>query len=151
MHLSRTTACPCQSSWSCGGQQIVKNALGAQFCAHVSLLLIARSSACSLCFMCAAASPAQHADVEAPTYSSGRMIAHEDVKERLVEPADDSLVHFVSHEWIGFQHPDPWSTQLRRMQHIFMKFAAGDPLDAIKMSSLELARALRFGSHWSEP
>mmetsp|Transcript_54204 Transcript_54204/g.129146 ORF Transcript_54204/g.129146 Transcript_54204/m.129146 type:complete len:592 (-) Transcript_54204:75-1850(-) len=55
-----------------------------------------------------------------------RMQAHEDLFDQLIEPCDESIVHFISHEWLGFQNPDPAGTQLRRMQMIFRAFIAGE-------------------------
>mmetsp|Transcript_11014 Transcript_11014/g.25171 ORF Transcript_11014/g.25171 Transcript_11014/m.25171 type:complete len:597 (+) Transcript_11014:146-1936(+) len=54
------------------------------------------------------------------------MAAHEAVLDDLVQPPDDAIVHFVSHEWLGFSHPDPDGTQLRLMQAVFRKFADGE-------------------------
>ena len=34
-------------------------------------------------------------------------------------------MHFISHEWLGFRHPDPDGVQLRRMQSILATFADG--------------------------
>eukprot|EP00971_Amphidinium_carterae_P309617 6153140-Amphidinium_carterae.1 len=39
---------------------------------------------------------------------------------------DSVLVHFVSHEWLGYLHPDPDGVQLRHMQEIFRKFQEGN-------------------------
>ncbi|CAE8599289.1 unnamed protein product, partial [Polarella glacialis] len=54
-----------------------------------------------------------------PSY--GQLLA----KELLVEPSDNSAVHFISHEWLSRQHPDPDSKQLRRMQGVFLEILAG--------------------------
>eukprot|EP00971_Amphidinium_carterae_P208130 4129688-Amphidinium_carterae.1 len=51
------------------------------------------------------------------------MLPHEDVLDKLVKPEPQHCVHFISHEWLGFSHPDPHGTQLRRMQQIFCTFA----------------------------
>ena len=43
----------------------------------------------------------------------------------LVTPGPSSKVHFVSHEWLSYGHPDPSGTQLRRLQDVFRKVMAG--------------------------
>mmetsp|Transcript_14326 Transcript_14326/g.32592 ORF Transcript_14326/g.32592 Transcript_14326/m.32592 type:complete len:606 (-) Transcript_14326:253-2070(-) len=35
-------------------------------------------------------------------------------------------VHFVSHQWLGMQHPDPDATQLKRLQNVWRAFLSGD-------------------------
>mmetsp|Transcript_56259 Transcript_56259/g.134069 ORF Transcript_56259/g.134069 Transcript_56259/m.134069 type:complete len:654 (+) Transcript_56259:75-2036(+) len=54
------------------------------------------------------------------------MQTHECLREHLIQPEDDDVIHFISHEWLSFKHPDPKSVQLRRMQKIFATIAAGD-------------------------
>ncbi|CAE8743147.1 unnamed protein product [Polarella glacialis] len=46
-------------------------------------------------------------------------------KDLLVEPSDDATVHFISHEWLSRNHPDPDSKQLWRMQGVFLEILAG--------------------------
>mmetsp|Transcript_64475 Transcript_64475/g.119955 ORF Transcript_64475/g.119955 Transcript_64475/m.119955 type:complete len:577 (-) Transcript_64475:47-1777(-) len=55
-----------------------------------------------------------------------QMQPQEAVLSVLVQPLVDEVVHFVSHEWLGFEHPDPNSTQLKRMQQVFHRFMAGE-------------------------
>eukprot|EP00971_Amphidinium_carterae_P077976 1542628-Amphidinium_carterae.1 len=50
------------------------------------------------------------------------MLPHEDVFDKLIQPKDEERMHFISHEWLGFKHPDPMGTQLRRMHEIFTTF-----------------------------
>jgi len=65
------------------------------------------------------------------------MLPHEEVVEKLIEPADDAIVHFVSHEWLGFDHPDPAGTQLRCMQTIFTNFLEGKAKSLFKEADWE--------------
>lgn len=43
----------------------------------------------------------------------------------LVSPGPSSKVHFVSHEWLSYYHPDPSGEKLRRMQDVFKGVIAG--------------------------
>ncbi|CAE8712800.1 unnamed protein product [Polarella glacialis] len=54
-----------------------------------------------------------------PSY--GQLLA----KDLLVEPSDNETVHFISHEWLSGNHPDPDSNQLRRMQSMFLEILEG--------------------------
>jgi len=54
-----------------------------------------------------------------------RMQKHEAVYSKLVTPADSMMMHFVSHEWLGFDHPDPDGVQLSLVQRVLAKFSAG--------------------------
>mmetsp|Transcript_3645 Transcript_3645/g.7979 ORF Transcript_3645/g.7979 Transcript_3645/m.7979 type:complete len:601 (+) Transcript_3645:72-1874(+) len=54
-----------------------------------------------------------------------RMRHHEDVLDSLINPSDNLMMHFVSHEWLGFRHPDPDGVQLKAMQTIFKVFLEG--------------------------
>mmetsp|Transcript_60973 Transcript_60973/g.145295 ORF Transcript_60973/g.145295 Transcript_60973/m.145295 type:complete len:612 (+) Transcript_60973:143-1978(+) len=53
------------------------------------------------------------------------MQTHESLSEKLILPDEEIIVHFISHEWLGFQHPDPDGTQLKLMQRIFQNFIGG--------------------------
>jgi len=53
------------------------------------------------------------------------MKPHEEILQLLHQPNDTEIIHFISHEWLGFFHPDPDATQLRRMQSIFRTIAEG--------------------------
>jgi len=47
------------------------------------------------------------------------MAAHEELLNvALMCPPDDAVMHFISHEWLSFTHPDPAGTQLNLMQEI---------------------------------
>jgi len=54
-----------------------------------------------------------------------RMQPHEAVLQDLILPEGCMTVHFVSHEWLSFKHPDPNAVQLQHMQSIFQKFIDG--------------------------
>mmetsp|Transcript_58915 Transcript_58915/g.140617 ORF Transcript_58915/g.140617 Transcript_58915/m.140617 type:complete len:591 (-) Transcript_58915:39-1811(-) len=60
------------------------------------------------------------------------MQPHETVLPFLSVPGEESPVHFISHEWLSFKHPDPEGLQLRRMQGVFAKFEAGQPRELFK-------------------
>eukprot|EP00928_Gymnodinium_smaydae_P002044 TRINITY_DN10716_c0_g2_i1.p1 TRINITY_DN10716_c0_g2~~TRINITY_DN10716_c0_g2_i1.p1 ORF type:complete len:649 (+),score=31.08 TRINITY_DN10716_c0_g2_i1:111-2057(+) len=48
-------------------------------------------------------------------------------KRLLVEvPDSQAVVHFISHQWLGYTHPDPDGVQLRRMQAVFRRFLEFD-------------------------
>ena len=59
--------------------------------------------------------------------SMDRMLSHGILKERglLVRPESGSKVHFLSHEWLAYAHPDPRGVQLRRMQVVFRSLMSG--------------------------
>jgi len=54
------------------------------------------------------------------------MMTHEELREDLIQPEDDEVVHFISHEWLGFKHADPDGVQLRTMQKVFSTIAGGN-------------------------
>mmetsp|Transcript_54997 Transcript_54997/g.128620 ORF Transcript_54997/g.128620 Transcript_54997/m.128620 type:complete len:662 (-) Transcript_54997:63-2048(-) len=54
------------------------------------------------------------------------MMPHEDLLPKLECPGEEVLIHFISHEWLGFTHPDPYSIQLSRMQGIFRTILEGE-------------------------
>jgi len=43
----------------------------------------------------------------------------------LLSPPQGSIVHFISHQWLGDTHPDPNGVHLRRMQKVFSEIVAG--------------------------
>mmetsp|Transcript_75234 Transcript_75234/g.178767 ORF Transcript_75234/g.178767 Transcript_75234/m.178767 type:complete len:599 (+) Transcript_75234:134-1930(+) len=43
---------------------------------------------------------------------------------RLMEEEPDIAVHFVSHQWLSFKHPDPDGIQLRKLQSVWRTFLA---------------------------
>ena len=59
--------------------------------------------------------------------------------EDLLEAGDGSLVlykpgmvvHFLSHQWLSFQHPDPDGVQLRCMQSVFRSVLDGRPISEL--------------------
>ena len=53
------------------------------------------------------------------------MAPHEQVKHELFIPSSSCVVHFISHEWLGFHHPDPDGIQLQHMHSIFATFKDG--------------------------
>jgi len=53
------------------------------------------------------------------------MQKHEDVIAELYVPTRYNTMHFISHEWIGFSHPDPDGVQLKLMQDVLTAFAEG--------------------------
>mmetsp|Transcript_10439 Transcript_10439/g.23632 ORF Transcript_10439/g.23632 Transcript_10439/m.23632 type:complete len:624 (+) Transcript_10439:44-1915(+) len=53
------------------------------------------------------------------------LLPHEEVERKLLCPSDEQAMHFISHEWLGFEHPDPDGVQLRCMQEVFKKIMAG--------------------------
>jgi len=53
------------------------------------------------------------------------MRTQEDIMHKLICPFEEMLMHFISHEWLGYQHPDKSGAQLSRMQQIFKSFLAG--------------------------
>jgi len=65
------------------------------------------------------------------------MQPHEAVLELLTQPSEFMTMHFISHEWLSFHHPDPWSTQLAVMQGIFDTFAAGKARSMFKAPDWE--------------
>eukprot|EP00971_Amphidinium_carterae_P071020 1404124-Amphidinium_carterae.1 len=54
------------------------------------------------------------------------MQTHELLLSKLLVPEEAMTVHFISHEWLGFRHPDPQGTQLCLMQRIFQMFVEGE-------------------------
>ena len=44
----------------------------------------------------------------------------------LVPPGMSTRVHFVSHEWLSYDHPDPAGAQLGRLKRIFEGVIAGN-------------------------
>jgi len=54
------------------------------------------------------------------------MRPHEEIRHLLHQPDNTEILHFISHEWLGFSHPDPDGTQLQRMQSIFRTIAEGN-------------------------
>jgi len=56
--------------------------------------------------------------------------------EQLLIPDVDIIMHFISHEWLSFSHPDPDCVQLQLMQRIFIEFMEGR------------ARSFFSDSHW---
>jgi len=66
-----------------------------------------------------------------------RMQTHESLQEKLTSPDDNAIVHFISHEWLGFRHPDPEGTQVQLMQSTFEKFIAGKARELLSRSEWE--------------
>eukprot|EP00403_Amphidinium_massartii_P023779 CAMPEP_0178395682 /NCGR_PEP_ID=MMETSP0689_2-20121128/13344_1 /TAXON_ID=160604 /ORGANISM="Amphidinium massartii, Strain CS-259" /LENGTH=539 /DNA_ID=CAMNT_0020016343 /DNA_START=211 /DNA_END=1830 /DNA_ORIENTATION=+ len=60
------------------------------------------------------------------------MQPHESVLTSLLEPGDEMPMHFISHEWLSFKHPDPRGIQLKRMQQVFSRFDSGEQADLFK-------------------
>jgi len=60
--------------------------------------------------------------------SMDRMLSHGTLQKRglLVRPGVHSKVHFLSHEWLGYTHPDPHGVQLGRMQNAFRSVMNGE-------------------------
>mmetsp|Transcript_55015 Transcript_55015/g.131121 ORF Transcript_55015/g.131121 Transcript_55015/m.131121 type:complete len:633 (-) Transcript_55015:98-1996(-) len=54
-----------------------------------------------------------------------RMQQHEHIYNALTCPEERDIVHFISHEWLGFEHPDPDGERLQTMQSIFQAMADG--------------------------
>mmetsp|Transcript_31279 Transcript_31279/g.72954 ORF Transcript_31279/g.72954 Transcript_31279/m.72954 type:complete len:613 (+) Transcript_31279:94-1932(+) len=54
------------------------------------------------------------------------MQAHEAIRPRLIQPTVHHTVHFVSHEWLGNQHPDPQGVQLGRLKTMMSKWLEGN-------------------------
>jgi len=54
-----------------------------------------------------------------------QMETHETMFVSLVKPHGSMPMHFVSHEWLSYKHPDPDVIQLPLMQNIFRKCIAG--------------------------
>jgi len=96
---------------------------------RLSNFSLARQSTGGRSVKCAPSSPSSF-----PTYclhiddfqTLGHMQAHEDVLCQLIVPTDDMIMHFISHEWLGFTHPDPDRIQLACMQGIFRRIAEGE-------------------------
>jgi hypothetical protein len=64
-----------------------------------------------------------------------RMLPHQEMKSRaLVVPLDmegehkSARVHFISHQWLGFEVADPHGVHLRTMQDVFRRAIAGESL-----------------------
>ena len=55
-------------------------------------------------------------------------LSYGELKKRgfMVSPGKELAVHFVSHEWLSVEHPDPSSVQLRRLQQVFRQILDGD-------------------------
>jgi hypothetical protein len=47
------------------------------------------------------------------------MCTREHVLNEITQVTEANVVHFISHQWLGNNHPDPDGTQLRRIQHVF--------------------------------
>lgn len=63
--------------------------------------------------------------------SMDRMRSHDSLRKEglLVRPNASSRVHFLSHEWLSFAHPDPDGVQLLRMQTVFRSIMDGQVRD----------------------
>lgn len=55
------------------------------------------------------------------------LVSYEELRTRgdLTLLGPDHVVHFISHQWLGNEHPDPEGLQLRRMQRVFAEILTG--------------------------
>lgn len=59
----------------------------------------------------------------------------------LEQPEKGSVVHFISHQWLSFNHPDPHGVHLRRAQDVFGEMSEGRAQEFFASSDWEMVAA----------